>query len=290
MHIPSSLLHGAICPVTASVSLLGVGAAMWTYHQSSTKESDLKWAGVTALIFALQMLNFPVTQGTSGHLLGGVLAAQLLGIPRAILSMTVILIVQAVFFADGGMSALGANIVNMALIGAGVGGLLLKIFEKRNCSQTFSLAAASFLSVMLATLACTLEVAGSGMASFGVMAKAMFSVHALIGFGEAVMTIVLSQALLRIFNTAHGNKMVLRTLFSGLAVIAISAWASQFPDGLEWTAQQLNLGYHNPISMLSLDHVISSTFLAKILGFALVWFCTIGIAKKISLGVPVGQK
>ena len=124
MHIPDSMLQGAVCPVTLALGAAGVTVAATFAVRSANKPSAARFAGVAALIFAGQMMNFAIPGGTSGHLLGGVLAAALLGTPFGVLAMTLVLAVQALLFGDGGLLALGANVVNMALLGVGIGGLL----------------------------------------------------------------------------------------------------------------------------------------------------------------------
>ena len=109
MHIPGSMLHGAICPVTAAVAVAGFGVATCLGMKSEEKPSIAQFASVSSLIFALQMLNFPIQNGTSGHLLGGVLALSLLGVPFGVLSMAIVLVVQSLFFGDGGGKYLGCQ-------------------------------------------------------------------------------------------------------------------------------------------------------------------------------------
>ncbi|MCX5783373.1 MAG: energy-coupling factor ABC transporter permease [Elusimicrobia bacterium] len=182
MHIPDSMLHGQICPVTAAVSAVGLSGAVYAIKQ---KPQALKFAAVTAFIFAAQMVNFPVSGATSGHFLGGVLAAYLLGVPLGMISTAIVLSVQALFFGDGGIYALGANILNMSLIGAGLGGLLMKLLSKK-WGGMVSLAVASWFSVMLAALACSAELALAGKVHLGAICGAMLGVHALIGIAEYV--------------------------------------------------------------------------------------------------------
>lgn len=121
MHIPDSMLQGNVCSATAAVSVLGLVAAAY-YGLKGQRPSASRFAAVTALIFAGQMMNFPVQYGTSGHLLGGVLAAHLLGTPFGVLSVALVVVIQSLVFADGGVTVLGANVLNMAIIGAGLGG------------------------------------------------------------------------------------------------------------------------------------------------------------------------
>ena len=110
MHIPNSMLQGAVCPVTALVGVLGVAVAALKAFWSEHKPSAARFGAITALIFAGQMMNFPIQDGTSGHLLGGVLAAALLGTPFGILSIALVVTIQCLVFSDGGFAVLGANI------------------------------------------------------------------------------------------------------------------------------------------------------------------------------------
>jgi len=147
-------------------------------------------AVVAAFIFAAQMVNFPVALGTSGHLLGGVLAAIVLGPWLGMLAITAVLAVQATIFADGGILALGANILNMAVIGT-IGSYYLYniVVVKIIKNKTLAIALVSWLSVVLAASACAIELAISKTISFNLVLPAMLSVHALIGIGEALLTI-----------------------------------------------------------------------------------------------------
>lgn len=242
MHIPSTMLSGAVCPVTWAVSVVGVGAAARATKTSQTKPSAARFAAVTALIFGLQMLNYPVQSGTSGHLVGGLLAVALLGIPFAVLSMTIVLAVQAFFFGDGGINALGANVLNMALIGAGLLGFMYESMKKRGLNDNISLAGASFLAVLAAAFACSLEVAASGAVAINKVLPAMMSVHAFIGLGEALLTVAVV-ALVRAY--AHAWKKNEASIAVGATILALiaaflSPLASGFPDGLEWVAEKLS--------------------------------------------------
>ena len=145
---------------------------------------------VAALIFAAQMFNFPIGQGTSGHLLGGVLAVVLLGPFAGTLVIAVVLGVQAIFFADGGLLALGANIINMAFFGSLVS-YYLYAGLKKILNEKISIVVAAWFSVVMAACACSLEVAFSGKIGFAQVIPAMFKVHAVIGIAEAMITIVL---------------------------------------------------------------------------------------------------
>ncbi|MEI6438498.1 MAG: energy-coupling factor ABC transporter permease [Candidatus Omnitrophota bacterium] len=241
MHIPSAMLHGAICPVTVAVGAAGVGAALYVARKVDVKPSAAKFAAVTAMIFALQTLNYQVQSGTSGHLLGGILAVALLGVPWAVLSVSIVLAVQAVFFNDGGVSALGANVINMGLIGTGVAGILLNFLQSRNVSKTAVLAMASMVSVVAAAAACSVELALSGLAPLSKVLTAMLSVHAFIGAGEAALTVALVAVL-----TADVRKWVTlkdpvvgAALMVTAAAFLMSPFASHLPDGLETVCRSL---------------------------------------------------
>lgn len=288
MHIPDQMLNGAVCPVTLTVGVAAVGAAFYFLKYSEDKVSDLRWAGVSALIFIMQMLNFPVTNGTSGHLIGGVLAASVLGIPRGILTISYILLIQAVFFADGGINALGANVLNMAVIGAGLGGFIYHALNKRGFSSDISLGLASWVSVILAAIACTVEVALSGAVDFGTMLNAMVPVHARIGFAEAFLTVVCFRVFALMYGTVRNRIMVYRTVTASLILLFLAPLASQFPDGLEWAAAsvQLNMNEAYPLFSLFKDYQVASisdptlsVITAGILGAVMVWFVIIGVGK-----------
>jgi cobalt/nickel transport system permease protein len=281
MHIPTSMLGGQICPVTLAVGAVSVAAAAVVYFQSENKIAASRWAGVTAVIFALQMLNFPIASGTSGHVIGGVLAASLLGIPAGILSMALILTVQAVFFADGGINALGANVINMAVIGVGIGGLILNFLKAKKCSQTVALAVAAFVSVMLAALSCTVQVALSGTAAFGAMAKAMLSVHALIGVGEGILTVGLWRILSAALAAADDRKAGLRLALLSAGALALTPLASVAPDGLETVAQNLGLAISQsaPLWSATADYQIG----AGLVGVAGVWLFTWIVARRLAV-------
>lgn len=154
-------------------------------------EDALRRMGMAAAwVFAAQMLNFPIGAGTSGHLIGGVFAAVLVGPFAGALVVAVVLAVQAVFFADGGMLALGANIINMAVLGS-LASYFIYAGLKKAMPARVAIAIAAWCSVMLAAFACSLEIGLSGTVSLPAVTTAMLQTHALIGVAEAALTIVL---------------------------------------------------------------------------------------------------
>ena len=149
---------------------------------------------ISALIFALQMINFPILGGTSGHLLGGALAAIILGPHAGAIVIAVVLIVQAFVFMDGGVTALGANIFNMAIVGVYGSYLIYWLISKISKSKIIfftAVALASWLSVVIASFFAALELGISGTYALGITIKAMVGVHMIIGIGEAVITVAI---------------------------------------------------------------------------------------------------
>lgn len=145
---------------------------------------------VASLVFAAQMFNFPVALGTSGHLIGGVLSVVLLGPYAGAIVVAAVLIIQSLFFADGGLIVLGANIINMAFI-AGLTCYYIYSFLKKYVLEWQSIAITAWLSVVLAALATSLQIGFSGTHSLSVVMRAMLQVHVVIGLAEALITIVL---------------------------------------------------------------------------------------------------
>ncbi len=243
MHIPSSMMEGAVCPVTAVLATAGVAAAVVAAKRSEDAPSPARFAAVSALIFAGQMLNFPVQDGTSGHLLGGVLAALLLGTPFGVLSMALVVTIQAVLFADGGLNVLGANVLNMAVIGAGLAGSLAVALRSRlaGWQRVAGTAAIAWLSVVLASLACAIELAASGTIALSQVVPAMLGTHALIGIGEAAITVaVLAMVPERERSVFDFRAILLPFGLALFAAVVLSQFASPFPDGLEWVAGELS--------------------------------------------------
>ena len=238
MHIPNEMLVGAVCPVSAAMVVAGIALAARFAAKSTNKSEPLRFAAIAALIFAGQMINFPVQDGTSGHLLGGVLASAILGVPFGILAVALVVTVQALVFADGGLLVLGANVFNMALLGAGVGGLLYEFLLKRGANSSVALMVSGWISILLAATACSIELAVSDTIAAGKVLPAMLSVHALIGIGEALVTLIL----VRTFNSKNATtgqwKHAAPFLGALLTATMLSPFASTYPDGLEWVAEQ----------------------------------------------------
>ncbi|WP_207946133.1 energy-coupling factor ABC transporter permease [Actinomadura sp. 7K534] len=204
MHVPDGFIDAPVSIAAGAVAVAGVGIAL----RGARRELDDRTAplaGLTAaFVFAAQMLNFPVAGGTSGHLLGGALAAILVGPYAGMVAVSVVLILQALLFADGGLSALGVNIILMSLVTVAVGygtfRLLLRVLPKTRASVSGAAFVAAFLSVPASALAFTLiyAVGGTADVSIGTVAAAMLGVHVLIGIGEALITAVTVSSVLAV--------------------------------------------------------------------------------------------
>jgi len=200
MHIPDGFLSGGIAAVLWVLAIGAIAIGLRVANRD-LDEARVPLLGVlAAFIFAVQMLNFPVAGGTSGHLLGATLAAVLLGPWIACLVMAVVLVTQAFGFADGGVSALGANIVNMGVLGALLAGYVVtageKVLPKTRGAFLGLVGAVSWLAVMVGTTATGFELALSDTVPLGTVLPPMLGVHALIGIGEAVITVAAVSAVM----------------------------------------------------------------------------------------------
>ena len=200
MHIPDGFLAPEVAAGTAVVAAGAVGIGL---RRAGARLEDrvVPLLGVlAAFVFAAQMLNFPVAGGTSGHFLGATLAAVLLGPWVACLVMAVVISTQALAFADGGVSALGANIVNMGVIGALFAGFAIaagvRVLPATRGALLGLVAVVSWLAVMLGAAATSVELAVSGTVPLGTVLPAMLGVHALIGVGEAAIGVAAISAVL----------------------------------------------------------------------------------------------
>lgn len=194
MHIPDGFIDAPVSFVAGVVAIALVALCL-RMSARTLDDRQIPLCGLAAaFVFAVQMLNFPVASGTSGHLLGGVLAAVLVGPWAGALCVTVVLVVQAMLFADGGLSALGLNVINMAMLGAFAGYALFvvvrTVLPASRSGVVVSSGLAAFVAPVLAAIAFTLEYAigGNDVASVATVGWAMIGVHALIGIGEGVIT------------------------------------------------------------------------------------------------------
>jgi cobalt/nickel transport system permease protein len=194
MHVPDGFLNAPTSIATGAIAAAGVGLAL-RKARGELDERAAPLAGLTAaFVFAGQMIMFPVGVGTSGHLMGGALAAVLVGPWTAILVMSVVLLIQSLLFADGGLTAIGTNITLLGLTAVAVGWLvaraMLAVLPKRPASVIPAAAAGALLSVPAAAVVFVVLFAIGGEASlpFGTLLGTMLGWHVLIGIGEGVIT------------------------------------------------------------------------------------------------------
>ncbi|MCX6402025.1 MAG: energy-coupling factor ABC transporter permease [Propionibacteriales bacterium] len=215
MHVPDGFFDAPTSVATGVVAAAGVGVAL-RKARAELDDRTAPMAGlVAAFVFAGQMINFPVGAGTSGHLLGGALAAVLVGPWTGALCVSVVLLVQALFMADGGLTALGTNITLMALVGAFVGygvfRLVLAVLPKRLGSVPVAAALGALVSVPTAAAAFTLlfAIGGTADVATGKVLAAMVGWHLVIGIGEAVITgLVVSAVITSRPDLVHGARGV----------------------------------------------------------------------------------
>ncbi|MEJ5186358.1 MAG: energy-coupling factor ABC transporter permease [Candidatus Geothermincolales bacterium] len=193
MHIPDGFLNTGVSVVTGVAAAGAVGYGLRRARDELDEKAVPLMALASAFIFAAQMLNFPVAGGTSGHFLGGVLAALLLGPWLGSLVIALVLLVQCLGFADGGLTALGANIFNMGVVGTILAFYIFQLarglLPQKRSFYLLSAAVAAWFSVFLSSGACAVELAISGTSPLSVALPAMLGIHAIIGIGEAIITV-----------------------------------------------------------------------------------------------------
>jgi cobalt/nickel transport system permease protein len=221
MHVPD----GFLSPIIAVIMFMIAFAFLaWSWRKVQVKYSSSFTAVLaisSAFIFAAQMINYPIGFGTSGHLVGGTFLAMLLGPYAGMLSMTIVLLMQALFLADGGILAFGANVFNMAVIGA-LSFFIVKLLtrnSKNNGRFAASVFTAAWLSVVLGALACALEIGSSpAFASAGgisVTIPSMLFWHVIIGAGEGAITMTLLMSLQRLNPSVLGGLDFLKEKVKG---------------------------------------------------------------------------
>lgn len=251
MHIPDNFLDVPTAAVTSVVSAGGLGYCLHRLKGIYQERTAPLMGVMGACVFAGQMVNFPVLAGTSGHLCGGVLAAVVLGPWGGAVTLAVVLAIQCLLFGDGGLTALGANVLNLGLIGSAVGYCIYALVRRWTSGMggtVFAAIVASWFSVILAAIACSLELAAAGTYPLRPALSAMLFVHAFIGIGEAVITglalafIVRTRPDMLHEDRAPAIRNQFQIVFGGLAVacaiaVLLSPLASSFPDGLEKVAE-----------------------------------------------------
>lgn len=262
MHAPDGFLNAGTAFVTGIISVVVVGLALRQSRQQ-LRDKAIPLAGITAaFIFAAQMFNFPVAAGTTGHLLGGALAAILLGPSVGTIVVTIVVVVQALAFADGGITALGYNVLNMAIIPAYGGYAVFRVIRRMLPDTSGGVVGATGLaawaSVVMSSMAFSIEwlFGATAPVSFDDVFVAMVGVHALIGIGEGIISALAVGAVLASRpDLVYGardldhvqlsqTKVKTRTFVLGgfLVALVFGAVVSQFavdnPDGLESVAEE----------------------------------------------------
>lgn len=257
MHLPDGFLSPIVAVIGWALAIMMLAIA-GRKTRGALGERRIPLMGILgAFIFAAQAINFPVAAGTSGHLLGGALAAILMGPWAASLMMAAVIVLQGLVFQDGGLLVMGWNILNMGVITAFTGIAVYRLARRFvRDGKTGRIAAAfvaAWLSVELAALATSIELAASGTFPLNLAVPAMVGVHALIGLGEAVITVGVILFLqnvrpdvLEAGEQAPGGRSagwIAAGLGLALVVAMLSPLASSSPDGLNWVAEQG--GFHS---------------------------------------------
>jgi cobalt/nickel transport system permease protein len=307
MHIPDGLLSLPVAVACAVLSATAVGAAAVGIRGSRGPRAAARIGVTAAFVFAAQMLNFPVAGGTSGHLIGGVLAAVLLGPSAAIVVMTAVLILQCLVFGDGGLLSLGANVLNMAVIHPLAGFAVYRLASSgARPGDARCIAGAAFgawVATVLAAATCAGELALSRVVAAAVVFPAMVGVHAAIGLGEALITALVLSAVMRLLPAFQRSAVVpLRPasiaalgLVAALAIaLFVSPFACTWPDGLERVVQhlgiepsQVRLSSPAPLDRYTIPGIPSgslTTSLAALLGTVLVFAVCIGLGLWLAPG------
>jgi cobalt/nickel transport system permease protein len=296
MHIPDGFLSTPVSLLLWVIAIVAVGYALARVNRELDDRKVPLMGVMAAAIFAGQMLNFSVSGGTSGHLMGAALAAIVLGPWAGLVVMTAVVGTQALLFQDGGLLALGANIVNMGLIGIAVGYAAYNTVRKLAGNRDWNLYASGFvaawLSIVVAALAAALQLALSGTSPANIAVPAMGGIHMLIGIGEGLITVgglaLLHAARPDLFTASKARAGGGRIVWIGGLVVAVllavlSPLASANPDGLEWVAEQqgfIDLAQDAPFQIIP-DYIVPglsndslATIVAGVVGLLIVFVVT----------------
>jgi cobalt/nickel transport system permease protein len=289
MHLPDGYLDAKTTLLSTAAAAAGVSIAL-RQIRGSLKPRQMPMLGLAAaFVFAAQMLNFPVAGGTSGHLVGGVLTAVLLGPSAAVVVISCVLIVQCLMFSDGGLLALGANVFNMGIVSVCGGYFIFRLVKKlirmeEVRATVFAAAFAAWCGTVLASISCAGQMAFAGTVPWGLVFPAMANVHMLIGIGEGLATGLIVLAVLRrrpelvtgIGPTEEpvglGFAAYGLVVCAGLAVF-VAPFACPWPDGLERVAESLGFehrasipGPQSPLAEYRLPWVGSATLATGVAG------------------------
>ncbi|MEZ5297289.1 MAG: energy-coupling factor ABC transporter permease [Ilumatobacteraceae bacterium] len=310
MHAPDGFLEPTVAAVTALISVVVLAVSLRA-ARDELGDRQVPLAGITAaFVFAAQMFNFPVASGTSGHLLGGALAAILLGPYVGTVVVSVVVVVQALLFADGGITALGYNVLNMAIVPAFGGWALYRLFRRvlpSNASGVvFATGLAAAASVVLSSMAFSIEwlFGASAPVPFDTVFTAMVGVHFLIGIGEGVLSALMVSAVLAtrpdlvagardldLDAVADRRPVGARGFVLGGVLVAVffAAVVSQFavddPDGLERVA--IDQGFESSADEHAIADSIFADYATRGIGNETVSLAVAGVAG-VALTLLVG--
>ena len=302
MHIPDGWLSIPVLVSSWCTTLISLILSFKSVgNENIEKISNI--GVVASIIFVAQIFPFPIFFGVSGHLLGSALSVIILGLPSSIIVLFIVLSFQAIFFSDGGILALGANQLNLGVIGVFTAYVVLFAGKKLLKNQSpfakkIIIALAAFLSVVVSSGFAALELFLSGVAEPGTLFIAILLIHSLIGIGEALLTIFIISYLTKIGFSIYANENednppveikkkidTVKTvvLISFLVIVGILAIiASSTPDGLEYVANQIGLGEGTSLSLGLFDDYsffgnsgLTASILAGILGVVLISGVTI---------------
>jgi cobalt/nickel transport system permease protein len=296
MHAPDGFLNAGVAMASGIISLIVIGFAL-RQSKRQLRDKAIPLAGIAAaFIYAAQMFNYPVAAGTTGHLLGGALAAVLLGPSVGAIVVTIVVVIQALVFADGGITALGYNVLNMAIVPAYGGYAVFRIFRKALPRSSGGVIGATgiagWASVVMASVAFSIEwlFGATAPVSFDTVFGAMVGVHGLIGIGEGVLSALAVGAVLAsrpdlVYGAADLERAQLAEAKVGARVFVIggllvalvfaaviSQFAADDPDGLERVAEDAGF------TASGQDHALADSIFAD--------YATAGIAnEKLSLAI-----
>jgi len=308
MHVPDGFLDARTLVATAAAASVGFGLALRAVRRHLPPRRVPLIGLTAAFVFAAQMLNFPVAAGTSGHLIGAALATVLLGPAAAVVAMTAVLLLQSLMFADGGITALGANVLNLAVIAPLVAhGVYRVVRSAAGVGPQGTLLAAgvaAWCSTLAAALACAAQLAASGVVAWGTVLAAMGGVHMVIGLGEAVITMLIVAVVMRARPelvmpaeparaTARGRTLAYGAALAIGSMVLVAPFASPLPDGLEHVAERFGFasralaGQPAPLADYTVAPLLdASPWLATVIAggigalvaFAVAWFVARALA------------
>lgn len=298
MHIPDGFLDTKTIVATTTLSAVGFSIALRNLKNRIIPRQVPMMGLAAAFVFVAQMLNFPIIGGTSGHLIGSVLTAVLLGPGAAVIIITLVLFVQCLFFADGGLLALGANVFNMAIIGSLFGYSIYRTIYKYSPTEKgryLAIGFASWCSTVLASIFCAGELACAGTVNWKMAFPAMANIHMLIGIGEGLITTLviatirrtraelLSIDVQKITPSRYKEFIIYGVIIIIGLILFVLPFISKLPDGLEKVAAILGFEYKtlaepiipSPITDYQFPGIgspVPATWIAGVVGAVVVFF------------------